>query len=130
MERLKKRADFLRLAQGRRWTTPAFILQCALQSPGLTDTPRYGITVSRRVGGAVQRNRARRRLRELARLVLVKQARPRHDYVLVGRLDALTRNWTLLTQDLETALAHVHGAGRKPTPRRAGQALPSTGRGP
>ena len=113
MERLRKRADFLRMMKGRKWVTPGLILQSLEQPAILAGDVRCGITVSRKVGGAVERNRARRRLRALANDVLAKKARSHHDYVLIGRVNTLTRSWELLGRDLETALAHIHGERQK-----------------
>jgi ribonuclease P protein component len=71
---------------------------------------RYGITVSRKVGNAVQRNRARRRLRALARELLPELGAPGTDYVLIGRSGTLTRSWPDLQGDLRTAIGRVGGA--------------------
>ena len=68
---------------------------------------RVGFTVSRKVGGSVERNRARRRLREAARLVMPAHARPAIDYVLIGRHTTLSRPWSQLVHDLETALSRI-----------------------
>lgn len=79
---------------------------------------RIGITVSRKVGKAVVRNRARRRLRAAADRVLAQQAQPGCDYVLIGRAETVRRPFPLLVDDLERALARVHaGKGRRPAPR-------------
>jgi len=86
---------------------PGFVLQVA---PVPADEPvpgvRVGFTVSRKVGNAVVRNRVRRRLREVARLV-IGQARPDLDYVLVGRQGALTRDFKILQQELVEALKRL-----------------------
>ena len=74
---------------------------------------RVGFTASRKVGNAVARNRARRRLREAARRVLPVVAAPGRDYVLIGRRTTLERPFPLLLADLETALCRL-GAGRRP----------------
>jgi len=65
---------------------------------------RIGFTVSRKVGNAVQRNRAKRRLREVAGQILPLHARGGHDFVLIGRRATLKRDFKALTTDLETAL--------------------------
>lgn len=111
LERLKKRREFLRVAGfKRRFVTPGLILQVA---PHIDDEsargrgeapPRVGFTVSRRVGGAVERNRARRRLRAAAREVLEPHAVPGRDYVIVGRAATLRRPYDALVGDLVLAL--------------------------
>jgi ribonuclease P protein component len=86
---------------------PGFVLQVA-PVPADESVPgvRVGFTVSRKVGNAVVRNRVRRRLREVARLV-IGQARPDLDYVLVGRQGALTRDFKILQQELVEALKRL-----------------------
>ena len=69
---------------------------------------RFGVTASRKVGGAVQRNRAKRRLRAAARTVLPLSAVAGNDYVLVARHDTLTRTFDALVSDLERAVRAVH----------------------
>lgn len=76
-----------------------------MQQP--TAAIRLGITASRKVGNAVARNRARRRLREVARLVLPASAAPGQDYVLVGRATTLQRPFAMLVADLDAALARL-----------------------
>jgi ribonuclease P protein component len=88
---------------------PGFVLQAA---PLPTDRPRppgvrVGFTVSKKVGNAVARNRVRRRLREIARMVIPGQARSDLDYVLVGRQGALLRDFALLRQELVEALRRL-----------------------
>jgi ribonuclease P protein component len=107
--RLKKRAEFLEVAgKGRKWTTPGLILQ-ALTRDGAA--PRVGFTASRRVGIAVVRNRARRRLREAVSRVLPAHAAP-GDYVVIARGTTPGRNFAALLTDLETALKRL-GAWRE-----------------
>ena len=78
--------------------------------------PRIGFTATKKIGNAVMRNRAKRRLRALAREILPDAARPGWDYVLVGRPEATaTRDFALLRADLEGALRRVHAAP-EPTP--------------
>jgi ribonuclease P protein component len=110
LEIIAKRADFLRAAQARRQGTPGFLLQARRREDG-TDTLRVGFTCSKKIGNAVARNRAKRRLREVARAVLPKAGRAGWDYVLVGRPGAtVERPFALLLGDLATALGQVHGA--------------------
>ena len=92
--RLKRRAEFLRVAASRRkWAAPGLILQAAPAEPqdksASAPTIRVGFTCSKKVGNAVARNRAKRRLRAAAREVLGLEAAPRHDYVLIGRTETL-----------------------------------------
>ena len=117
LERLKRRVDFLRMAKARSAATPGLLLQAAPAPEGAIEqaqrTLRVGFTVSRKVGIAVARNRARRRLKEAARRVLARTGRPGHDYVLVGRRETITRPFALLLADLEEALARIHADGPK-----------------
>lgn len=104
---IKKRADFVRASNARKQGTPAFLLQARFRGD---DAPfRVGFTCSKKVGNAVARNRAKRRLREIARLVLNSTGQAGWDYVLVGRKDATaTRDFALLQKDLRFALRKVH----------------------
>jgi ribonuclease P protein component len=107
LARLKKRPEFLHVAgKGRRWTTPGLILQ-ALPLPDAPDVPpRVGFTASRRVGIAVERNRARRRLKEAVRRVMTDHASP-GDYVVIARSATIGRSFPDLVGDLETALRRL-----------------------
>ena len=101
MVRLKRRREFLAVAGTRcRWATAAFVLQAG---------PRAGIgfTASRRIGNAVARNRARRRLRAAARALLPGAAKPGYDYVIVARPAILTCPFEALLTDLANAFARV-----------------------
>ncbi|HEY1723273.1 MAG TPA: ribonuclease P protein component [Magnetospirillaceae bacterium] len=104
--RLKRRAEFLRIAaQGRKFSTPGLVLQ-AMSGAAASDI-RLGFTCSRKVGNAVARNRARRRLQAAAREVMPNLAQPGYEYVLIGRTETLKRPYALLLQDLRTALKRV-----------------------
>jgi ribonuclease P protein component len=107
---MKQRTDFLRAKTGRRYTAGAFVVQ-ACPSPGNVGAElvaRVGFTATRQLGGAVTRNRARRRLRALARSVLTISARAGHDYVLIARAPSLTRRFSDLENELTGAIAAVH----------------------
>lgn len=112
---LTKRADFLRAARARRQAMPGLVLQARKRSPdeGAQMRIRVGFTCSKKVGNAVARNRAKRRLRAVARAVLPDSGKPGWDYVLIGRAGATTeRPYTKLEGDLRTALNKLHGEGR------------------
>ncbi len=103
--RLTRRADFLKVAESRRrFAAPGLVLQAA---PAESCSLRVGFTASRKVGGAVVRNRVKRRLRALARELLPAHAKPGHDYVLVGRAAGVARQFDDLRRDLETALRRL-----------------------
>ncbi len=109
IETLKKRADFLACARAARAHTSGLILQARRRSEGQAKGVRVGFTCSKRVGNAVQRNRAKRRLRAAARAVLPRLGRPGWDYVLIGRAEVTaSRPFTKLTGDLEAALTKIH----------------------
>lgn len=111
LDRLRKRREFLAAAAGRKWAAAGLVLQALRR--GDEASPRIGFTVTRKVGSAVIRNRARRRLRAAAGEILPLLAKPGYDYVLVGRAGTLNRAWPDLLDDLRTALAKVHGPGHK-----------------
>ena len=103
--RLKRRAEFLRAAaQGRKFSTPGLVLQAVTDGQGET---RIGFTCSKKVGNAVARNRARRRLKSAAAELMPSAAAPGNDYVLIGRTETLKRPYALLLQDLRLALKRV-----------------------
>lgn len=147
IRRLKARPDFLRVAAARRKrVTPGLVLQAARRADSRTvlagrarrsaqpadreqpDGPeviRVGFTASRKVGEAVARNRARRRLRAAAAEVLPELGQPGYDYVLVARAGTLTRRYADLIGDLRAALANLgneQARPRSPAPRGKGVA--------
>jgi len=105
MDRLRQRADFLAAAVALRVATPAFVVQGRRRDD--FGPARIGFTVSRKVGTAVERNRVRRRLRELVRLNGAPLMRPHCDYVLVGRRVALNRHFDAMCEDLAAALKRL-----------------------
>ena len=110
MDRLKVRADFLRAAKGVRCSGPALTLElCRTPEDRLQEGhARIGFTASRKVGGAVERNRAKRRLRAAAAALLPLLGQPGNDYVLVARAATLKRPFDGLLEDLEGALHTAH----------------------
>lgn len=106
---LTRRADFLAAARARRQGRPAFVLQARQRTPGEAEGLRIGYTCSKKVGNAVARNRAKRRLRAVARTVLPVLGQPGWDYVLIGRAgETAARDFSLLCQDLHSALLSIH----------------------
>jgi ribonuclease P protein component len=106
MERLKRRAAFKAVAGGRRITRPGFVLQAlAVAGESRDRPPRFGITVTRKIGNAVVRNRIRRRLREALRAAAPGHARAGTDYVLIARRAALTLQFDRLVTDLMNGFA-------------------------
>jgi ribonuclease P protein component len=105
IERLKKRADFLACAQGPSCARGAVVVQA--RSRDEAPLVRAGFTATKRIGGAVDRNRAKRRMREAARLLLPDLARPGFDYVFIARGGVTTRPWERLLDDVKSALIRL-----------------------
>jgi ribonuclease P protein component len=113
MNRLRQRADFLAAANGPKAPGRHFILQARARDD--QGPARVGFTVSRKVGNAVERNRVRRRLKEIVRLAETTRIRAGHDYVLIGRRAALQAPFARLLDDFLGALGRVH-SGRPARP--------------
>jgi ribonuclease P protein component len=130
--RLKRRAEFLQVARGTRVHLPLLSLQAAKRPsasrPGTEIIPvgeaRVGLTVTKKTGNSVERNRIRRRLREALRLAKVLSTEPDTDYVIVARREALTVPFVRLVADLETAVRKAGAQLKRPR----GPAKPSDGR--
>ena len=104
--RLKRRAEFLRVAaKGRKTPSSGLVLQALARSD--EGPVRLGFTVTKKVGNAVIRNRTRRRLREAAREVLRTADIKGVDLVLIGRDSTRERRFTLLVEDFRRALAKL-----------------------
>ncbi|MDA0702029.1 MAG: ribonuclease P protein component [Proteobacteria bacterium] len=109
LRRLKRRPEFLRVAGSKRkWAAPGLVLQVGRAQPaegeGNAAECGLGFTVTRKVGIAVVRNRAKRRLRAAAERVFPLHAAPGRDYVLIGRKGTLDRPFPALIADMEAAL--------------------------
>ena len=115
MDRLRQRADFLAVANGARVNSTAFVLQGRRRDDG--GPVRVGFTVTKKNGTATERNRIRRRLRELVKRLDTVLLQPHSDYVLVGRRAALTRYFSGMLEDLRAALDRLNRQTSK-APRR------------
>ena len=114
---LIKRGDFLAANNGLRNARAGFVL---LTRPNAGEGMRYGITVTKKIGNAVVRNRMKRRFRELLRAALPAQGLADHDHVLIGRAGGVERDFHLMADELSKALSRA----------RAGQGDPARGRRP
>lgn len=112
---LTKRADFLAANRGLRISRPGFVLLAkSNDGAGL----RFGITVTKRIGNAVVRNRMKRRFRALVRDVLPRHGMANHDHVLIGREGGIERDFAQMRDELLVALSRAQ-AGKGDPPRRA-----------
>ena len=111
---LKCRKEFQAVRKGSRWSTRAFVLEgCQRTAAPGPAQPRFGFTVARAVGGAVERNRVRRRLKAAVRSVQKTHARGDFDYVVIARRAVLEAKFADLVRELNKALDKVH----RPRPR-------------
>lgn len=115
---MRRRADFLTANKGLRVAKPGFVL---LAQPNGGLGVRFGITVTKKIGNAVVRNRMKRRFRELLRAALPDSGLADHDYVLIGRDGGVERDFALLREELADALARAASgrgdARRRPPPK-------------
>lgn len=123
LETLKKRAEFLRVRGGSRWSAPSFTLEgkprVEASASGDHEGPaRFGFTVTKKLGGAVVRNRIRRRLKSAVSEIGPTFAKPGFDYVIIARPPALTQPYAAIKKELEDAFHRVHHPRRdkRPTP--------------
>jgi ribonuclease P protein component len=110
MERLKQRADFLAAAKGARVPADAFVLQA--RARGDTAPTRFGFTVSKKVGTAVERNRVRRRLKEIVRRNAALIPEGGDDYVLIGRRAALAMPFRRINAEFSSAMTRLEQISR------------------
>jgi ribonuclease P protein component len=123
IERLKSRPQFLAAAKGVSQARGAVVVQRLDRQDG-DPAIRLGFTATRKVGGAVVRNRAKRRLREAARALVPAQGAPGSDYVFIARMGTAERPWERLLDDVKSALT------RLATPRTAPEDAPEPSRPP
>ena len=132
--RLRRRAEFLKVAAGRRkWATPGLIMQVRRWDDSErgslpSDMLRVGFTASRKVGPSVDRNRARRGLRAAVRETLPRLGCPAHDYVLIARTATLTRDYPSLLSDIATALGKLEARCEDGKPSMNGPATKRSAR--
>jgi ribonuclease P protein component len=119
---LKRRSEFLRIRNGLRWSTAAFVIEAKSREGWTPPVPitahlaRFGLTVTKQLGGAVQRNRIRRRLRSVLQQTARPHAKPGFDYVVIARAPAEMRAFDSLVNDMAIAFERVHS--RPPPPER------------
>lgn len=114
IERMQRRAEFLAAAKGASCARGAVVVQ-ALDRSAEREAVRAGFTATRKIGGAVVRNRAKRRLREAARLTLPLHGRAGFDYVFIARGGTAARPWVRLLDDVKSALISL-AANQVPAP--------------
>jgi ribonuclease P protein component len=122
---IRKRADFLAANRGVRVARPGFVL---LAHPNAGLGKRFGVTVTKKIGNAVVRNRMKRRFRELLRAALPDAGLADHDHVLIGRDSGVERDFALLADELAAALSRA-AAGKGDPPRRRPHPGKAHGRG-
>lgn len=103
---ITKRSDFLAANAAKRLATPGFVLLIRDRADG-NPAKRLGITVTKKIGGAVIRNRMKRRFRALAREILAPGGIAGSDHILIGRAGGVERDFAQLRADLEKALSRA-----------------------
>jgi ribonuclease P protein component len=127
--RLTKRAEFQRVSRGRRASVETLTLQSRRRegAEAAAHCARVGLTVTKKVGGAVVRNRIRRRLKEALRAAWPLEAESDRDYVLMARREALGRRFAVLVDDLRKAFEAM-ARGREESRRRKAAEVTTKGK--
>ena len=108
LRRITKRSDFIQASHAKRLGVKGFLLQARNRNDD-DQTIRVGFTCSKKVGNAVARNRAKKRLREITNLILISSAKKGWDYVLIGKKEVTaSRDFIKLKNDLTYALQKIH----------------------
>jgi len=116
---IRRRADFLAANRGLRVARPGFVLLVNPNGgPNGGKGKRYGITVTKKIGNAVVRNRMKRRFRELLRAALPERGLPDHDHILIGRDGGIERDFASLAEELDVALTRAAEGKGDPARRR------------
>lgn len=102
--RLKKRSEFLHVRKGKYKAKGGIVIQARASAAAEADTIRVGFTATKKIGNAVVRNRAKRRLREIARALLPKMGQKGMDYVFIARDSTVSRPYEALLDDARAAL--------------------------
>ena len=126
-ERLKLRSDFVAASKGVRFHGRTFSLQSPVEAADVARPPRFGYTVTKKVGVAVVRNRIRRRLREAVRLMADNPAHSGRDYVIFARREALHAGFHEMTEELRRAIEGVHAAAAARAQRPTRPRMDSSG---
>lgn len=108
MNILKKRSDFLKAAKGLKYVSRGFVLQAIQPHNKDVQTINFGFTASKKVGNAVCRNRAKRRLRVLARNIAQPLAQTNHNYIFIARKNILDMDFAKLEADVAQAMHKIH----------------------
>ena len=114
---LKKRSEFLHVREGAYAARGAIVIQTREKGGDPQDPPaiRFGVTATKRIGNAVIRNRAKRRLREIAQQLLPTLGHVGQDYVFIARDGTVSRAWDRLKEDARRALQSLPGPGQSPS---------------
>lgn len=127
---IKKRSDFLTANRGKRYATPGFVLLVKDRQDDSAEI-RLGITITKKVGNAVIRNRMRRRFRALAQEMLGEKGKAGADHILIGRDNGIERDFGELRADMLKALGKLcQSRSAEPVEARLDDKRPSTGSGP
>ncbi len=118
-ETLKRRADFLRTARGRKAVTATVVLQSRRRDQDAAGAPRFGFTATRKLGGAVVRNRIKRRLKEAVRRLEADEIASGRDYVLIGRGKTFGAPFSAIVDDVRSAIKSVTEPSMRGQPARA-----------